>query len=47
MVERTALNAKLNGSAARFITYLQDVRRLSPHTISNYNRDLLSLQRYC
>ena len=41
------LDATLNESAARFITYLQDVRRLSSHTISNYKRDLLSLQRYC
>lgn len=34
-------------SAARFIDYLRDVRQLSPHTISNYQRDLASLQRYC
>ena len=47
MVKNSAPDATLNESAARFITYLQDVRRLSPHTISNYKRDLLSLQRYC
>jgi integrase/recombinase XerC len=33
--------------AARCIQYMRDVRRLSPHTISNYQRDLLSLQQYC
>lgn len=47
MVDNTASDARLTESAERFITYLQDVRRLSPHTISNYKRDLLSLQRYC
>ena len=26
---------------------MRDVRRLSPHTISNYKRDLTSLQDYC
>jgi integrase/recombinase XerC len=34
-------------SAAQFIDYLRDVRQLSPHTLSNYQRDLASLQRYC
>jgi len=42
-----APEVSLDDSATRFITYLQDVRRLSPHTISNYTRDLLSLQHYC
>lgn len=36
----------LQGSAAAFLTYVREVRRLSPHTVSNYQRDLLSLQRY-
>lgn len=36
----------LQGSAASFLTYLRDVRRLSPHTLSNYQRDLVSLQSY-
>ncbi len=27
----------------RFLVYLRDVRQLSPHTLSNYKRDLLSL----
>ncbi|HDY83331.1 MAG TPA: tyrosine recombinase XerC [Halieaceae bacterium] len=34
-------------SATQFIDYLRDVRQLSPHTLSNYQRDLQSLQRYC
>ena len=34
-------------SATQFIEYLRDVRQLSPHTLSNYQRDLASLQRYC
>jgi len=38
---------ELEGPAARFICYLRDVRQLSPHTISNYRRDLLTLQHYC
>jgi integrase/recombinase XerC len=42
-VNETALGM----SAARFITYMREVRQLSPHTVSNYQRDLLSLQRYC
>ncbi len=40
-------HTELEGSPARFIDYLRDVRQLSPHTISNYRRDLLALQRYC
>jgi integrase/recombinase XerC len=39
--------SELGASAARFITYLRNVRQVSPHTVSNYQRDLLSLQRYC
>jgi integrase/recombinase XerC len=38
---------ELDTSAARFIDYLRDVRQLSPHTISNYRRDLLALQHFC
>jgi integrase/recombinase XerC len=37
----------LEGPTERFIAYLRDVRQLSPHTISNYKRDLASLQDYC
>ena len=30
----------------RFLTYLREVRQLSPHTLSNYRRDLLTLQGF-
>jgi integrase/recombinase XerC len=43
----TAPESKPEGASGRFIAYLRDVRQLSPHTISNYRRDLLSLQQYC
>jgi integrase/recombinase XerC len=36
----------LHQSADDFIDYLRDVRRLSPHTLSNYRRDLCSLQGF-
>ena len=39
--------AALEKSATEFLDYLRDVRQLSPHTLSNYQRDLSSLQRYC
>ena len=32
-------------SAGDFLTYLRDVRQLSAHTLDNYRRDLVSLQR--
>jgi integrase/recombinase XerC len=34
-------------STGQFIDYLRDVRQLSPHTLSNYRRDLNSLLAYC
>ena len=34
-------------SAGQFLHYLRDVRQLSPHTLSNYQRDLKSLAEYC
>ncbi len=34
-------------STAQFLDYLRDVRQLSPHTLSNYRRDLQSLQTFC
>tara|TARA_R110002072_G_scaffold48209_3_gene131768 strand:+ start:1680 stop:2612 length:933 start_codon:yes stop_codon:yes gene_type:complete len=43
----SAQDTPLGTSATRFLDYLRDVRQLSPHTISNYQRDLISLQRYC
>ena len=39
--------AILEKSATQFLDYLRDVRQLSPHTLSNYQRDMISLQRYC
>lgn len=33
-------------SATEYLDYLRDVRRLSPHTLSNYRRDLASLGLY-
>ena len=38
---------ELESAAKAFLEYLRDVRQLSPHTLSNYQRDLLSLQRFC
>ena len=38
--------AELDIAAKQFLTYLRDVRQLSPHTLSNYQRDLLSLQAF-
>jgi len=38
---------ELDAAAVQFLTYLRDVRQLSPHTLSNYHRDLRALQDYC
>ncbi len=38
---------ELADSCDGFLTYLWEVRQLSPHTISNYRRDLRSLQEVC
>lgn len=38
---------ELQQSTERFLDYLRDVRQLSGHTISNYQRDLNSLADYC
>jgi integrase/recombinase XerC len=45
--DNTATAQTLGESAARFIAYIRDVRQLSLHTVSNYQRDLLSLERFC
>ncbi|MBM69596.1 MAG: tyrosine recombinase XerC [Haliea sp.] len=37
----------LQVASEAFIRYLRDVRQLSPHTVSNYQRDLAGLQRFC
>ena len=34
----------LDSAVREFLVYLHDVRQLSPHTLSNYRRDLVSLQ---
>lgn len=39
--------AQLSPASAEFLDYLQNVRRLSPHTLSNYRRDLVSLEQWC
>ena len=47
-VERDGLGiTELAVSAQQFLDYLRDVRQLSPHTLSNYRRDLKSLIAYC
>ncbi len=38
---------ELDSSVAQFLDYLRDVRQLSTHTLSNYRRDLISLQDFC
>lgn len=43
----SARTTELDESATQFLTYLRDVRQLSPHTLSNYRRDLVSLHSYC
>ena len=41
------MSTELADSCAAFLTYLRDVRQLSPHTLSNYQRDLTTLQSFC
>ena len=46
--EQTGLgNSELAHSVEQFLDYLRDVRQLSPHTLSNYRRDLISLIAFC
>ena len=40
------MSTALADACTEFLDYLRDVRQLSPHTLQNYQRDLLSLQRY-
>jgi integrase/recombinase XerC len=37
---------ELAGAIEQFLVYLRDVRRLSPHTLTGYRRDLQSLHRH-
>jgi integrase/recombinase XerC len=39
--------SELEHSTGQFLNYLRDVRQLSPHTLSNYQRDLKSLSEFC
>jgi integrase/recombinase XerC len=41
------VSSPLAQQVERYLTYLRDVRQLSPHTLSNYGRDLAKLDRYC
>jgi integrase/recombinase XerC len=40
------VNVALDKSCGQFLDYLRDVRQLSHHTLSNYQRDLASLQAW-
>lgn len=40
------MSESLAENCEQFIEYLRDVRQLSPHTLSNYSRDLASLSRF-
>ncbi len=40
------MSTPLAKSCGQFLNYLRDVRQLSPHTLSNYQRDLDSLQAW-
>ncbi len=40
------MSASLAESCGEFLDYLRDVRQLSPHTLENYRRDLVSLQAW-
>ncbi|MGI9294768.1 MAG: site-specific integrase, partial [Pseudomonadales bacterium] len=37
----------LRDDVDEFLSYLENNRRLSKHTISNYKRDLAKLQQFC
>ncbi len=43
----TPRGSELAQSIVAFLAYLQDVRQLSTHTLTNYRRDLASLQDFC
>jgi integrase/recombinase XerC len=42
-----AMEASEREKIERFLDYLQSERRCSPHTVTNYRRDLGALLRYC
>jgi len=39
--------SEITYTTGQFLEYLRDVRQLSPHTLTNYRRDLLSLESFC
>lgn len=39
--------SEITYSTGLFLEYLRDVRQLSPHTLTNYRRDLRSLESFC
>ena len=41
------MNQTLARQIENYLDYLRDVRQLSPHTISNYRRDLVELRSHC
>ncbi len=41
------MSTALAESTGQFLNYLRDVRQLSPHTLSNYTRDLRCLEQFC
>jgi integrase/recombinase XerC len=41
------VSSSLAQQVEQFLAYLRDVRQLSPHTLSNYGRDLAKLDSYC
>ena len=43
---QTDVSVALEQSCGQFLDYLRDVRQLSPHTLSNYQRDLASLSAW-
>jgi integrase/recombinase XerC len=45
--EQATVNSELSQQVEQFLHYLRDVRQLSPHTLTNYGRDLRNLQQFC
>ena len=44
--DTAAASTELASAIDRFLTYLRDVRQLSPHTLTSYQRDLHTLQQH-
>ena len=41
------MSSKLEQQIEEFLLYLSDIKQLSPHTLSGYRRDLMSLVSFC